>query len=360
MNSKMLPCVAVLTVFLFLILASQGSVAQTKEDEMIILGAGASFPNPLYQQWAKMYQAHAGITISYDSIGSGGGQKAIKEKRVLFGGSDAPMSSSQLEKFNLLQFPMVTGAIIAVVNIDGLNSGGLRLTGDVLARIFLREIRSWRDPAILDLQNEEIADILPDEEIVVVVREDSSGSTWVFTSYLDRVSESWRNSPLEFGKKPGWESDIEGNTNDGVAMAVKDNANSIGYVEYAYLNKYSLTSVALENQHGGFVTPSPDVFSGTAEHVDWNNISGNFEIDMINLPGEQSWPILATTYILVHKQQPPESAIRELLKFFSFCFSEGREKARELNYVPLPAAAVKKIEDNVWPQIHINGERVWK
>jgi phosphate transport system substrate-binding protein len=349
LSRSTVPAVVILSLLLFFSVTVKGS----SEGDEVINGAGASFPNPLYQEWAKSFAGETGVTINYDSIGSGGGQKAIKEKRVLFAGSDAPMSRSQLEKFGLLQFPMVTGAVVPVVNIPGIENGKLKLTGDLLARIFLKDISHWDHRDILALQTEEVKKQLSKLPISVVVRQDSSGSTWVFTYYLHQASEFWRNGTIDFGKKPSWEADFRGHTNDGVGKMVKETQGSIGYVEFAYVSKYGLKTAALQNKDREFVIPGSAGFKTAAKLADWSNAPENFEINMINLSGRESWPIMAVTYILIHRHQDNTEQINSLISFFDYCYVKGSKTAEFLNYVPLPEKAIKMIKEKVWSQIVI-------
>jgi phosphate transport system substrate-binding protein len=344
------------TTILILIAGVVAVQAQTAD----LNGAGASFPNPLYQEWAAAYEKATGIQVFYDSIGSGGGQKAIKEKRILFAGSDAPMSNSQLLKFGLLQFPMVTGAIVPVFNLENIESGELRLTGEVLAKIFLKDITNWRDPEILELQSNSVKAKLPDQKILVAVREDSSGSTWVFTYYLNLVSATWQQSEIEYGKKPQWNADLRGPQNDGISIAVRDNSGSIGYVEYAYIKKYSLKFASLQNKSGQFVIPSMDTFANAAGSADYQGAAETFEINMMDLDGDNTWPIMAVTYMLVHEQQQDEQKALLLLDFLDFCLSTGSFIAKDLDYIPLPTSAVELIRREVLTRVHVDGNRLFK
>lgn len=335
--------------------------SQQKIDYNITIdGAGASFPNPLYQRWATDWKKSSGMTVRYDSIGSGGGQKRIKEKAVIFGASDAPMSGAELSKYDIVQFPMVTGGVVPIFHLEGFNAKDIRLDGEVLGSIFLKKITRWNDPAIVALQSGSVGKRLPDKPIKVAVREDSSGTTWVFTTYLDHASTAWKETGWGPHKFPNWKPDLRGPQNDGVAKAVKGNEGSIGYVEFAYTKKYGVDYVMLKNKSGNFVQPSLQSFTAAAENALWANPPENFALEMIDLPGERTWPIVAPTYILIRKQQTDWNAGAATLNFFEYCYTDGAKAARDLNYVPIPKIGYEAIMKNLWPKIRTRAKSCWQ
>ena len=334
------------------IMAAAGVSAQAAD----LTGAGASFPYPIYAKWAAKYQEVSGNRVNYQSIGSGGGQQQIIAKTVDFGASDDPMSAADLEKNGLVQFPAVIGGTVAVVNIEGIKEGQLKLTGQVLADIFQGKITKWNDPAIVDL-NKDLK--LPAKSIVVVHRSDGSGTTFGWTNYLSQVSASWKEQVGE-GKSVKWPTGQGGKGNEGVAAYVRQLANSIGYVEYAYAHQNGLAWTQLQNREGQFVQPAQKAFAASASHADWNSVPG-MGLVLNNEPGADSWPVTAATFILMHgKQAQPERAL-EVMKFFDWAWRDGGDLASELDYVPLPQDVTDKIR-GVWAeQIRAeDGSAIWK
>ena len=304
-----------------------------------ISGAGASFPYPVYMKWADAYNKETGVKINYQSIGSGGGVKQIKAKTVTFGASDAPLSGKDLEASGLAQFPMVMGGIVPVVNIDGIAPGQLVLDGPTLAKIFLGEIKKWNDPAITKLN----ADLkLPDQAIAVVHRSDGSGTTYNFAYYLAEVSPEWK-SDVGVSTALQWPVGIGAKGNEGVANNVGQTKNSIGYVEYAYAKQNKLSHAKMVNKAGKVVSPDAESFQAAAANADWKSVPG-FGVILANEPGDQSWPMTAATWILVHKAPGDPAAVAKALNFFAWAYKNGDAAALELDYVPMPDNVVSEVQ----------------
>jgi len=321
-----------------------------------ITGAGATFPYPVYAKWAEAYRAKTGVGMNYQSIGSGGGIKQIQNKTVDFGASDMPLKPEELEKDGLLQFPTVIGGDVPVVNLDGVKPGELKLTGPVLANVYLGKITKWNDPAIAKL-NPGLK--LPDSSIAVVHRSDGSGTTFIFTDYLSKVSPEWK-SKVGSSTAVSWPEGVGGKGNEGVAAYVQRIKGSIGYVEYAYAKKNNMAYALVQNKEGQYPKPDNDTFQAAAAYADWKNAPGYYQI-ITDSPGKTSWPIAATSFILMHaKQDKPQSAA-EVLKFFDWSFKNGQKMADELDYVPLPSALVAQIEDSWKAQLKDGaGNPIWK
>lgn len=312
-------------------------IAQANAHE--ITGAGASFPYPIYAKWAGLYQQQTGNKVNYQSIGSGGGQQQIIAKTIDFGASDDPMKANALAEHQLLQFPAIIGGTVPVVNIPEIKAGALKLSGEVIADIFLGKIKKWNDPAIAAL-NDGIA--LPDKNILVVRRSDGSGTTFGWTNYLSKVSAEWKEKVGE-GKSVKWPVGQGGKGNEGVAAYVKQLKYSIGYVEYAYAKQNQLTWVTLQNAAGKFVQPSRDSFMAAAANADWEKAAG-MGVVLTNEPGDQSWPITAASFILIHKNADNAENTKNVFSFFEWAFKNGKDAALELDYVPLPDTVVEKIK----------------
>lgn len=296
-----------------------------------ITGAGATFPYPIYAKWADAYRTETGIGLNYQSIGSGGGIKQITAKTVDFGASDMPLTHEELEKNGLMQFPTVVGGVVPVVNLSGIAAGVLKLDGETLAAIYLGKITKWNDPALSAL-NKDIK--LPDSNITVVHRSDGSGTTFIFTNYLSKVSADWKSGIGE-GTAVSWKAGTGGKGNEGVASYVQRIKGSIGYVEYAYALQNKMNTVQMKNRAGQFAKANDDSFKAAAAGAHWDKAPGFYEI-LTDEEGKESWPISGATFILMHKiQEKPETA-REVLKFFDWAYSKGAKLAAELNYVPLP------------------------
>jgi phosphate transport system substrate-binding protein len=304
-----------------------------------ISGAGATFPYPIYSKWADAYKKETGNGLNYQSIGSGGGIKQIQNKTVTFGASDAPLKGEDLEKFGLAQFPMVMGAIVPVINLEGIKPGELVLDGPTIAKIFLAEIKSWDDPAIQKL-NAGVK--LPKQPIVVVHRSDGSGTTYNFVYYLSDVSADWKTK-VGVNTSVEWPAGIGAKGNEGVANNVGNTKGSIGYVEYAYAKQNKLTHTKMINKDGKVVAPDASSFQAAAANADWNSKPG-YGVILANQPGEKSWPMTAATWILMYKKPQDPAAATEALKFFAWSFAKGDKMAEELDYVPMPDKVVADIE----------------
>lgn len=296
-----------------------------------ITGAGATFPYPVYAKWADMYNKETGIRLNYQSIGSGGGIKQIKAGTVDFGASDKPLTVEELEKDGLTQFPTVLGGVVPITNLEGIKPGQIKLTGKILADIFLGKIRRWNDSSIAAL-NESI--ILPASNIAIVHRADGSGTTFLFTDYLSKVSPEWK-AKVGAATSVAWPMGTGGKGNEGVANFVKQIKNSIGYVEAAYVKQNKLNFVQLQNLAGNYVLPTEESFKASAANAEWDEVSGFYEI-LTNKPGPSSWPITGATFVLMHKSQDKPVHAMHVLKFFEWAYAHGNHAALELDYIPLP------------------------
>ncbi|MGY3486559.1 phosphate transport system substrate-binding protein [Bradyrhizobium sp. USDA 4011] len=304
-----------------------------------ITGAGSTFIFPVLSKWADAYKKDSGSGVNYQSIGSGAGIKQIEANTVTFGATDAPLKSDQLQKDGLAQWPMIMGAIVPVVNLDGVKAGDLVLDGPTLANIFLGKITKWDDTAIKKLNPKAK---LPSEAISVVHRADGSGTTFNFTDYLSKVSPDWK-SKIGSGTAVEWPVGVGAKGNEGVAGNIAQAKNSIGYVEYAYAKQNKLTYTALINKAGKTIQPTNEAFQAAASNADWTNAPGYYLI-LTDQPGDKSWPIVASTFILLHKDATDKAASKEALKFFKFAFEKGAKSAEELDYIPMPDSVVKQIE----------------
>jgi len=304
-----------------------------------ISGAGATFPYPIYAKWADAYKKATGNGLNYQSIGSGGGIKQIMNKTVTFGASDMPLKPAELNKAGLVQFPTVMGGDVPVVNIEGVKSGDLEFDGDTLAKIFLGQITSWDDPTIKKLNPNAK---LPSQAIAVVHRSDGSGTTFIFTDYLSKVSADWK-SEVGANTSVEWPVGIGAKGNEGVANNVAQTGGSIGYVEYAYAKQNNLTSVNVINRDGKSIPPSAASFQAAAASADWEKAEG-FYVILTDQPGASTWPIAGATFILVPKQPPDTEAVAEALKFFAWAYANGSQMAEALDYVPMPGSVVTAIK----------------
>jgi phosphate transport system substrate-binding protein len=320
-----------------------------------ISGAGATFPYPIYAKWAEAFKAKTGVAMNYQSIGSGGGIKQIEAKTVDFGASDVPLTPEDLARNGLAQFPMIMGGIVPVVNLKGVEPGRLKLTGPVLADIFLGTIAKWNDKRIADL-NAGLA--LPDQAIAVVHRSDGSGTTYNFADYLAKVSSDWQskvgvNTALE------WPAGLGGKGNEGVAALVSRTDGAIGYVEYAYALQNKMAYALVENKDKAFPRPGNASFQAAAANADWAAAPGFFLI-LTDQPGKQSWPIAATSFILMHRTQDKPESARQVLAFFDWSFKNGQTLAEGLDYVPFPDKVVNLIEERWKQEIKAaDGTPVW-
>ena len=306
-------------------------------------GAGASFPAPLYAKWAADYHKATGVKINYQSVGSGAGLRQIEAKTVDFGASDAPLKDEDLAKKGLVQFPTVIGGVVPVVNIPGINPGQLKLSGKVLGDIYLGKVTQWNDPAIAAL-NPGVK--LPEAAIAPVRRADGSGTSFIFTNYLSKVNPEWKEKVGE-GTAVNWPIGAGGKGNEGVAAFVGRLANSIGYVEYAYVKQNKLNYVQLQNAEGAFVSPDDDAFKAAAAGADW---SKSFYQILTNQPGKASWPITGATFILMHKSQDKPQQASATLKFFDWAYQTGDKTAADLDYVSMPDS-VKSVIVKSWGEI---------
>jgi phosphate transport system substrate-binding protein len=304
-----------------------------------ITGAGATFPYPIYAKWAESYKAATGTGLNYQSVGSGAGIKQIKAKTVDFGASDMPLKADDLESSGLMQFPAIMGGVVTVINVDGIAPGQLKLTGDLVADIFLGKITKWNAPAIAAL-NPGVK--LPDTDITVVHRADSSGTSFLFTDYLSKASPEWKDK-VGAGTSVKWAVGVGGKGNEGVAANVQRIKGGIGYVEWAYAKKNKLAHTQLKNKDGAFLQPDDEAFKAAAANADWAKTPG-FGVILTDQPGKASWPITGASYILMHKTQADAGKGAEVLKFFDWSFKNGGASAAELDYVPMPPAVVKLVQ----------------
>lgn len=311
-----------------------------------VTGAGATFPYPIYAKWADAYKKSSGNTINYQSIGSGGGIKQIKSKTVDFGASDMPLSVEDLDAAGLMQFPAVIGGVVPVLNVDGIVPGQLKMTGDVLAKIYMGTITKWNAPEITAL-NAGVA--LPALDITVVHRSDGSGTTFIWTDYLSKVSPEFK-SKVSSGTAVKWPVGLGGKGNEGVAANVQRIKGSIGYVEYAYVKRNKMTHAQLKNRDGHFVQADDMNFKAAASGAEWAKTPG-MGVILTNQAGKDTWPVSGATFILLHKTAANPENTKEVIKFFDWAFSNGGAMATELEYVPLPADVVKLIQSGWKSQI---------
>jgi phosphate transport system substrate-binding protein len=303
-----------------------------------ISGAGATFPYPIYAKWADAYKKETGNGLNYQSIGSGGGIKQIKAKTVTFGASDAPLPGKELDESGLAQFPAVMGAIVPVVNLEGIKPGELTLDGATVANIYLGQIKSWDDPAIAKLNPNAK---LPKQAIVPVRRSDGSGTTYNFAYYLAEMSPEWK-SKVGVNTALQWPVGIGAKGNEGVAGNVAQTKGSIGYVEYAYAKQNKLIHTKMINKAGKTVEPNSATFQAAAANADWNSKPG-YGVILANQAGDQSWPMTAATWILLYKKPEKAAETAEALKFFAWAYAKGDKMAEELDYVPMPDKVVNDI-----------------
>ena len=325
--------------FIKTLVAAGVVAASTSAFAADITGAGATFPFPIYSKWADAYKKETGNGLNYQSIGSGGGIKQIQAKTVTFGATDMPLKVDQLEKDGLVQWPMVMGAIVPVVNLEGVKPGEMVFDGETLANIYLGKITKWDDAAIKKL-NPSVK--LPSEAITVVRRSDGSGTTFNFTDYLSKVSADWK-SKIGSGTAVEWPVGVGAKGNEGVSGNIGQTKNSIGYVEYAYAKQNKLTYTAMVNHAAKTVQPTVEAFQAAASNADWAKAPGYYVI-LTDQPGDKSWPITASTFILMHKEPADKAASAEAVKFFKWAFAKGDKMAEELDYIPMPDPVVKLIE----------------
>lgn len=321
------------------LLATAASVSIASVADAAATGAGSSFVYPVLSRWASDFKKAGGGEINYQSVGSGAGIAQIKAGTVDFGATDKPLTPQELRDAGLVQFPVVVGGIVPVINLSGLRPGRLHLTGPALAGIFSGQIKKWNDPAIARL-NPGLK--LPGMAISVVHRSDGSGTTYNFTHYLGQVSKGWKDKVGE-GTTVNWPSGVGGKGNEGVAGYVKQISGSIGYVEYAYALQNRMSHAVVQNKAGRYVQPSAQTFQAAAATVDWSHAQDFYQL-MTNAPGVNAWPVAATTWVLMYKKPKDAAASRSARKFFSWSLNKGQKQALALDYVPLPAPLVKRIQ----------------
>ena len=313
-----------------------------------ITGAGATFPFPVYAKWAEAYKKDTGIGLNYQSIGSSGGLRQIRAKTVAFGATDAPVAGEVLDKDGMVQFPAIIGGTVPIFNVEGFAQGEMRMTGPVLAEIFMGTVSRWNDPKIAALNP---GKTLPNQVITVVYRADGSGTTFNWTDYLASVSKPWADS-VGRGAAVKWpaSTSVGGKGNEGVAANVTRIRGSVGYVEYAYAKKNNIAYMALQNKDGKFVRPDDKTFAAAAAGVDWFSAPG-MGVSMVNAAGAESWPVSTASFILMYKNPDDKAQSAEVLKFFDWAFKNGKAMALALDYVPLPDSLTAEIRSKVWSQI---------
>jgi phosphate transport system substrate-binding protein len=307
-----------------------------------ISGAGATFPYPIYSKWADAYKTSTGTGLNYQSIGSGGGIKQIKAKTVTFGASDMPLKPDELKASGLVQFPMIIGGVVPVVNIKGVSAGQLTLDGATLAAIYMGDIKTWNDPAIKKL-NPKLT--LPATAIAPIYRADGSGTNFLFTDYLSKQSPKFKDS-IGAATSVQWPVGIGAKGNEGLANQTTQTDGAIGYVEFAYAKQNKMANVLLINQAHHAVAPSAAAFQAAASNGDWAHADGYYLI-LTDQAGATSWPITGASFILVYAVPPDAKATGEALKFFDWAYKNGTQMAADLDYVPLPAALIKQVQ-NTW------------
>ena len=325
-----------------ILLAAVTFTSQAQE----ITGAGATFPAPLYSKWASEYNKTTGIRINYQSVGSGAGLNQITARTVIFGASDMPLKDEKLAETGLFQFPTAIGGVVPVVNLKGINPGELKLTGPLMADIFLGKIKRWNDPAITAL-NPKLA--LPDQDIIVVRRADGSGTTFIWTNYLSKVSKEFKDTIGE-GTAVNWKVGSGGKGNEGVAAMTRQLPGAFGYVEYAYVKQTKMNWVQVQNAAGNWVEPTEDAFKAAAANADWNK--SYYQI-LTNQAGKEAWPISGATFILVPLKPEKPVDVKAALTFFDWAFTSGDKAADELDYVALPLAVKNKIRAD-WKKLALN------
>ena len=313
-----------------------------------ITGAGATFPYPIYAKWAEGYKKATGVSLNYQSIGSSGGIRQINAKTVDFGATDAPVSGENLDKMGQVQFPAIIGGTVPVINLDGIKPGELKITGSVLADVFLGTITKWNDPRLVALNP---GKTLPNENITIVHRADGSGTTFNWTDYLATVSPEWL-SKVGRGAAVKWPaaSSVGGKGNEGVAANVNRIKGSIGYVEYAYVKKNNMTFLQLQNKAGRYVSPDDLTFAAAADGADWFSIPG-MGLSIVDQKNPNAWPVSSASFIIMYKTPANKANSDEVLKFFDWAFKNGRKMSEELDYVHLPDSLTKQIRERVWTQI---------
>ena len=336
------------TLFKTVAAAAFASLAISSAMAADLTGAGATFPFPIYAKWAEGYKAVSGIGMNYQSIGSSGGLKQIRAKTVTFGATDAPVSGEDLDKDGMVQFPAIIGGTVPVLNLDGFKPGELRITGPVLADIYLGNILKWNDAKLVALNP---GKKLPAENITVVHRADGSGTSFNFTDYLSSISKEWADK-VGKGAAVKWPaaSSVGGKGNEGVAANVNRIKGAVGYVEYAYVKKNGMNFMQLQNADGKYVSPDDKTFAAAAAGADWFSVPG-MGVSMVNAKGAASWPISTASFIVMYKNPADKAASAEALKFFDWAFKNGKTMADDLDYVSLPDSLTNQIRSKVWSQI---------
>ena len=329
---------------LLTLLAAVAVTAQAAD----ITGAGATFPYPIYAKWAEAYKKETGVGLNYQSIGSSGGIRQINNKTVAFGASDAPVKGEELDRLGQVQFPAIIGGTVPVVNLEGFKPGELRITGPVLAEVFMGDIVKWNDPKLTALNP---GKKLPDQNITVVHRADGSGTTFNWTDYLAEVSKPWADR-VGKGAAVKWPaaSSVGGKGNEGVAANVNRVKGAIGYVEYAYVKKNNMTFMQLQNKSGKYVSPDDLTFAAAAAGADWFSVPG-MGVSVVDQKGDTVWPVTTASFIIMYKDPADKKSSAEVLKFFDWSFKNGKKMAEELDYVSLPDVLTKQIRERVWSQI---------
>lgn len=320
----------------------------TAHSTEIITGAGATFPFPVYAKWAESYKRETGVSLNYQSIGSSGGIRQINARTVTFGATDAPVSGEDLEKQGQVQFPAIIGGTVPVINLDGFRPGELRITGPVLAEVYLGTISKWNDPKLQILNP---GKALPDIAITVVHRADGSGTTFNWTDYLTAVSPEWAKR-VGRGAAVKWPAptSVGGRGNEGVAANVSRVKGSIGYVEYAYVKRNNMNFMQLQNRSGRWVSPDDLTFAAAADGADWFSVPG-MGLSIVDQRNPNAWPISSASFIIMYQDPADKKASQAVLKFFDWAFRMGKKDALDLDYVPLPDTLTKQIRERVWTQI---------
>jgi len=330
---------------LFAILLAAISISASAQT---ITGAGATFPYPIYSKWSELYNRESGVALNYQSIGSSGGIRQIDAKTVTFGATDAPVAGDKLDKNGQVQFPAIIGGTVPIVNLDGFRPGELRITGPVMAEVFMGEIDRWNDPKLVALNP---GKKLPDTLITIVHRADGSGTTFNWTDYLSSTSTKWAEK-VGKGAAIKWPAatSVGGKGNEGVAANVQRIKGSIGYVEYAYVKKNNLTFLQLQNKSGKYVSPDDLTFAAAAAGADWFSVPG-MGVSIVDQKGDAVWPVSTASFIIMYKDPTDKKASQDTLKFFDWAFKNGKKAAEELDYVALPDSLTKQIRERVWSQI---------
>ncbi|PHK96741.1 phosphate ABC transporter substrate-binding protein PstS [Pseudoroseomonas rhizosphaerae] len=335
------------------VVATIGLSMTAHAQQATITGAGASFPNPLYQKWGEAAKEGAGIQLNYQSVGSGAGQAQIRNRTVDFGASDAPMTAEQLQEHNLLQFPATMGSLVAIVNIPGVEDHKMRLTGELLSEIYLGKITKWNDPKLVEM-NPGLN--LPNLAIAPVYRADGSGTTYVWVSYLSAVSGEFKQR-VGVGTSVRWPAGTGARGNEGVAGTVRNVRGAIGYVEHAYAAQNKLVTTQLRNKAGNFITAEPEAFQAAAANADWS--APNFAASLIDTQGEKSWPIVSPTFILLPKNPQDATRAQNVMKFFDWAFRNGDQMAVQLDYIPLPETVEDAIRAAWTAEVKADGKALW-